>query len=133
MLVMLRATVPSLLRVTDCAGLVVPRSWVAKVRLVGDKVAFGPDTIPVPLKAISCGLPAVLSMTVTEAVRGPLSVGAKVTVMVHIPPGGRPDPHVLCWLKSLAFVPVTSMLLVNVRVPVFVSVTVWAALMVPTT
>ena len=72
MLVMLRVEVPSLVSVTDCAGLVVPRNWVAKVRLVGDKVAFGPVKIPVPLKAISCGLPAVLSVMVTEADRGPI-------------------------------------------------------------
>jgi hypothetical protein len=133
MLVILRDAVPKLVSVTDCAVLVVPTTWVAKVRLSVDRVALGPEKNPVPFKAISCGLPAVLSMMVTEAVRGPLSVGAKVTVMVHLPPDGRLESHVLIWLKSLAFVPVTAtLLMVNVRAPVFVSVTVWGALIVPT-
>ena len=119
--------------VTDCAVLVVLTSWVAKVRLLVDRVALGPEKNPVPLKAMDCGLPAVLSVMVTEAVRGPLSVGANVTVMVHLPLDGRLELHVLIWLKSLAFVPVTAkLLMVNVRVPVFVSVTVWGALKVPT-
>ena len=39
--------------------------------LVGDKVAFGPDVRPVPLKATVCGLPTALSIIVTAAIRGP--------------------------------------------------------------
>ena len=44
----------------------------AKIRLVGDRVAFGPETTPVPFKAIPCGFPAALSVMVTAAVRGPI-------------------------------------------------------------
>jgi len=97
MLVILRDAVPKLVSVTDCAVLVVRTGWVAKVRLLVDRVALGPEKNPVPLKAMDCGLPAVLSVMVTEAVRGPLSVGAKVTVMVHLPPDGRLESHVLIW------------------------------------
>ena len=94
----------------------MPTSCVAKVRLVADKVAFGPETSPVPLKPIVCGLPAASSVMVTEAVRGPVWVGLKVTVMVQLAPAARPVPQVLVWLKSVAFVPVTAMLLmVNAR------------------
>ena len=96
-------------------------------------MAFGPETTPVPLKAILCRLPAALSLMVTEAVRGPIWVGVKATVIVHFPPGGRPESHVFVWLKSLAFVPVTAtLLMVNGKAP-FVSVTLCEALVVPTT
>src|ERR1700680_3332312 len=42
----------------DCAELIVPASWVAKVRLVVGKVAFGPVVTPVLLRLTDCGLPA---------------------------------------------------------------------------
>ena len=61
-----------MLRVTGCAGLVVPTDWSAKVRLVADRVTFGPETTPVPPKATDCGLPGALSLMVMEAVRGPI-------------------------------------------------------------
>jgi hypothetical protein len=38
---MLRLAVPELVRVTACGELVVPFTWVAKVRLVGDSVTAG--------------------------------------------------------------------------------------------
>src|SRR5271170_2287925 len=41
MLLIVKLAVPVLVRVTDCAGLVVPRSWVPKVRLVGENVTTG--------------------------------------------------------------------------------------------
>src|ERR1700736_5213450 len=86
-------------------------SWVANVRLVGDRVAFGPETTPVPLKAIFCGLPDALSAIVTEAVRGPICAGLKVTLIGQCAPGGRLEPQEWVWLKSVAFFPVTAMLL----------------------
>ena len=119
--------------VADCAEPEVPTSCVAKVRLLGEGVAFGPETSPVPLKPIGCGLPAALSVMVTEAVRGPLWAGLKVTVMVQLAPSARPVPQVLVWLKSVAFVPVTAMLLmVKARPLGLETVTVFAALVVPT-
>ena len=57
--------------VTGCAGLVVPTGRNAKTRRAGDILAFGPETTPVPLKVIDCGLPEALSVMVIEAVRGP--------------------------------------------------------------
>lgn len=120
--------------VADCAELEVPTSCVAKVRLLGEGVAFGPETSPVPLKLIVCGLPAALSVMVTEAVRGPLWAGLKVTVMVQLAPAARPVPHVLVWLKSAVLVPVTAMLLmVDARPLGLESVTWLGALVVPTT
>ena len=119
--------------VTGCAELEVPTNCVAKVRLVGEGVAFGPEASPVPLKPIVCGLPAALSVMVTEAVRGPVWAGLKVTVMVQLAPIARPVPQVLVWLKSAALVPVTAMLLmVNARPLGLESVTFFVALVVPT-
>src|SRR5439155_26307643 len=40
----------------------------AKIRLVGDRVAFGPETTPVPLKATDCGLPTALSAILSALV-----------------------------------------------------------------
>jgi len=122
-----------LVSVADCAELEVPTSCAAKVRLLGEGVAFGPEMSPVPLKLIVCGLPAALSVMVTEAVRGPLWDGLKVTVMVQLAPSGRPVPQVLVWLKSVAFVPVTAMLLmVNAGPLGLESVTWFGAVVVPT-
>ena len=119
--------------VTGCAELEVPTSCVAKVRLVADKVAFGPETSPVPLKLIVWGLPPALSVMVTEAVRSPVWVGLKVTVKVQLAPIARPVPQVLVWLKSAALVPVTTrLLMVKARPLGLESVTVFAALVVPT-
>ena len=96
----------------DCAGLVVPTSWVANVRLAADKVALGPEVSPTPLRETECGLPTVLSVIVTDALRGPNWLGVKVTLMVQFAPAARLDPHVLLlWLKSAALAPVSAMLL----------------------
>ena len=79
---------------TDCAGLVVPTSWVRKVRLARDRVAFGPEVTPVPLKATSCGLPNSLSVISTEADRGPIWIGLKVVLILQLAPAGRLEPQV---------------------------------------
>jgi hypothetical protein len=70
---------------------------------------------------------------VTEAVRVPAAAGVKVTLTVQLPPNATELPQVLVWLKSLAFVPVTEMLvMLKVAFPVFVRTTAWAALVVAT-
>ena len=129
--VILSGAVPSFVSVTDCAGLVVPMGCVAKVRLLGDRVAFGPEITPVPLKAICCGLPTTLSVMVTEAFRGPLRVGLKVTVIVQLPPcGGRLEPQMFVWLKSFTSAPVMAVLsMLNASRPRLVRVTFCGALL----
>ena len=60
----------------------------------------------------------------------PLLFGLKVTLIAQLAPGAILVPQVFVWLNW----PVTAMLLmVRVPVPVFVSVTVWALLVVKTT
>lgn len=49
-LLMFRGTAPLFVTVTGCEALVVPVSWLLKVRLRGETV--GADTIPVPVSAM---------------------------------------------------------------------------------
>src|SRR5579862_107642 len=68
------------------------------------------------------------------AVRGPVTLGAKLIVMLHVLPVARDFPtHVLVWVKSPAFSPPAEILLtVRLFVPLFVRVTVWALPVDPT-
>jgi hypothetical protein len=67
------------------------------------------------------------------AVRVPVTVGLKVTLMLQLAPGVNELPQVCVSAKSPALTPVSAMLLMlKVVVPTFVSVVVLAALVVPT-
>ena len=91
------------------------------------------NVIPVPDRLIVCPLP-LLSVMLTEAVREPIAEGVKVTLIVQFPPAATLAPQVFASAKSPLFVPVTAMLLrLTVAAPLFVSVTVCVALVVPTT
>ena len=61
-----------------------PTAWLAKVRLVGERLATA--AVPVPVRLTLCGLPVALSVRVTAAVRVPLAVGVKVTLIVQLAP-----------------------------------------------
>ncbi len=82
--VMLSAALPVLLSVTICAALIVPTPWLAKVRLVADKLTIGAGAVPVPVKVTVCGLPVALSVMLTAALRVPVALGTKVTLMVQL-------------------------------------------------
>ena len=82
-----------MLNVTLWAALVVPTSWLANVRLAGDRPAAG--AIPLPLRAAVCGLPLALSAMVTEAVRVPVAEGVKVTLIEQLAPAATEVPQVL--------------------------------------
>src|SRR4051812_15911532 len=73
-----RGAVPLLVRVTACAALVLPTACPAKVKLVGLSVTAG--AVPVPPRAMVCGLPVALSAMLRLAARLPLAVGLKVTL-----------------------------------------------------
>src|ERR1017187_10410675 len=127
-----RVAVPMLLSVTDWAALVVPTFWLAKVRLPAVSDTIGAPT-PVPERVTVWGDPAALSVMVTDAPRIPAAVGVKVTEMLQLPPAATLAPQVLVCAKSPRLVPVTARLLIRrVAVPVLLSVTDWAALVVPT-
>ena len=64
------------------------------MRLLADKVAFAPDTKPVPFNTTNCGLSGALSVIVRVAFRGPICVGLKTTPIVQLAPGARGDLQV---------------------------------------
>jgi hypothetical protein len=130
------APVPELVNVTFWAALVVPISWLPKPRLVGENVTAGVGATPVPLSATACGFPGALSVIVTEAVRAPAAVGAKVAEIVQLAPGASVlglSGQLLSWTKSPALAPPTPMLVITSGAfPEFSKVELWAVLEVPT-
>ena len=82
-----------------------------------------------PDSATVCALLPALSVTDSEPVMVPLALGSKSTRMLHFAPAASEVPQLLLWEK-LALIAIPLML--SAVVPVFVSVTVWLALLVPT-
>jgi len=56
------------------------------------------------------GLLLALSATVSAALRAPVAVGLKVTLIVQFPPAATLDPQVLVCPKSPGLAPVKAML-----------------------
>jgi hypothetical protein len=101
----------------------VPTDWLAKVRLVGERLAAG--AVPAPERATVWGLPLALSVILSEAARLPLAVGVKVTLIVQLAAAATELPQVLVWAKSLALAPVIARLvMLKAAVPVLLKVTV---------
>ena len=107
-----------------------------KLRLVGFSVMAGAETVPVPKSATVCGLPVALSLIVTLALRLPVAEGENVTLIVQFAPAANVlglSGQEFVWAKSPALIPLTAILLiVSAAVPLLVSVTDLAALVVPT-
>src|SRR5205085_620063 len=96
----------------------------------------GAGTVPVPLKPTLCGLPAASSPIVTLALRLPAAAGVKLTEIVQVAPAanvlGLSGQAFVC-AKSPEFVPAIATLPIDsAAVPLFVSVTNWVPLVVPT-
>jgi hypothetical protein len=97
------------------------------VRLVGLTVT----AVPVPVNGIVWGVPGALSLTERFAVREPVAVGRKVTLMLQFAPAARVAPQVVVLAKSAAFVPVKPMVvMLMLEFPVFDRVTARALLVV---
>src|SRR5450755_2817005 len=90
---------------------------------------------PVPVSITVCELPSV-SSTLIVALRAPVAVGVKVTVIVHWPWAARvagAEGQLLVWAKSPGSVPVMMMLVIlNALLPTLVNFTVLLRLVVPT-
>src|SRR5438128_12375540 len=97
-----RVVVPTLVSVTVFAGLVVPMVSMPKVRLVGESFAV----VPIPLSVTFWGLPAALSVMLSAALRVPLVVGLKLTLIVQLAPAANELPQEVVREKSPALVPV---------------------------
>ena len=80
-----------------------PTVWLAKVRLVGERLAE--DAVPVPERLTLWGLPLTLSEMVRAAVAAPLAEGLKVTLIVQLAPAATELPQLLVCVKSLGFAP----------------------------
>ena len=92
-----------------------------------------PEAVPVPVKFTVCGLPVALSVMVRLAVRLPVAVGAKVTLIAQLAPAATELPQVVVSAKSPLLAPVIAILVtLNDTAPVLVNVTMRAALVVPT-
>ncbi len=123
MLVMLSDAVPVFFRVTVFAALVVFTRWLPKVKLVLDKLTEG--AVPVPERVTVCGLLLALSETVIAPDRSPVVVGVNVMLIVQFPPAATEVPQVLlCAYCVLA----AMLVILSAAAPVFVSVTLCAAL-----
>ena len=131
MLVRLNAAVPLLVSVTAWAALPIPTDWLPNAIDVGESVAAGAP--PVPERTSVCGLPGASSAITSVADRVPAAVGVNVTLMVQLEFGAMVAPQAFVDGKSLLFTPPMVMLdRFSGAPPVFVSVTVCAALAVPT-
>src|SRR5208337_4892476 len=131
--VIVSAALPVLLRVTGCDPLVVPRFWLPNVRLPGETPATGAVATPVPVKFTVCGLPLALSVKFSEALRLPVADGVNVTLTAQAPLGVTVAPVQVSALlaKSPAFVPpIVTVEMVRLPVPVLVTVSAWAGLVV---
>jgi len=108
--------------VADCPG-----ATAAEVE--EPEAAASVKSWPVPLSATLCGLPGPSSEMLRVPVRVPPAAGLKVTEMVQLAPALTVLPQVLVWEKS----PLAVMLeRVSEALPVLVSATVCAPLLVPT-
>ena len=84
------------------------------------------------MRLVVCGLVGSESTTERVAVRVPVAVGLKVTLIVQLVPTANVVPQVVVCPKSPGFVPVNDVVTpVSVAVPTFRNVTVCAALVVP--
>ena len=73
--------------VTVCAALAEPTFCAANVNVEGDSVGGGEKPVP-----LSDTVPAPVTLRV--AIRGPVNVGLKVTLIVQLAPAARVVPHV---------------------------------------
>jgi hypothetical protein len=100
---------------------------------VGEATA---KSTPTPDRVTACVLPTtllLLSVKVSVALRVPVAVGVMVTLTVQVPLGTTVAPVQVSAVltKSLAFVPPSvTAVIVRLTVPVLVTVSVWAALVV---
>jgi hypothetical protein len=108
---------------------VVQIVWFGKTKLVGESVTFGPETNPVPVRLIVCGLPGALSVTVIVPVLVPDCVGVKVTLIVQVAPTPTEPPQVFVCAKS----PLATMaVILSSALPVLVKITLCEPLVIET-
>jgi hypothetical protein len=118
------------LSVNTFAGLVVPTVWDAYFALAGVNVAGG---MPLPDSGTICGLFEALSVIVMFPVLVPSWVGVKVAEILQLAPTATVLPQGFVLGFSAKSPLIVMLLMFSVKFPVLVSVTVFAALVTPTT
>jgi hypothetical protein len=122
---------PLFVTVTVAGALVVPTCCGSKPSAAGFSVTAG--AMPVPLSVTVCGLSAASSATLSAPARDPVAVGVKTTSTVHAALGATLAPLAHVPVEATAKSPLASIVaMVNGASPLFVSVTVCAALVLPT-
>jgi len=83
---MVRAALPVFVSLMVCALLVVPTAWLAKVKLIADKLTAGAEAAATPVPFRSTVQVERLGVLVIEIVpqKLPAAVGAKVTLKVKV-------------------------------------------------
>jgi hypothetical protein len=125
--------VPLLVTVKVRAILVVPTGWLPKPRLVTERLTAG--ATPVPERLTVWGVSAALFVMLRVASREPVAEDVKVTPTEQVPLGVTlaPEQSSAVLAKSAALLPPRlTVLIFNVAVPLLVTVTVCAILVVPT-
>ena len=134
MLVMANAVPLGFESVTAWAALVMPTFWLPNDG-TGDGERLG-SNVPVPETPAVWGLLLALSVTVNVALREPVAVGVKVTLMVQVPLAAKVEGlrgQLLVCPKSPGLFPVKPMLVMVSAAPLgFESVTALAVLVMPT-
>ena len=128
-----RVAVPVLVTTTGVPALVVLTCWLPNGMLVGATLNAG--AVPLPDRATECGLPVAVSVSDRAADFAPVVVGANLTLMVVFALGATVIGSVLFVSENCAAsVPVMLMAVIfRSAVPLFVTTTGVAVLVVPTT
>jgi hypothetical protein len=125
-LVMVSVEVPVFFTVTVLVGLLAPTLITPKARLTVERVT----RVPVPVRLIFCGFPLALSVNVSIPLRVPIAVGWNATLTVQLDPEARRAPQVFAVIAKSPLP--TTLVKVTATAPVFLSVTVILALVMPT-
>jgi hypothetical protein len=127
------AALPVLVSVTLCAALEVPTCTLPNAMVLLDKLTAGAGAdAPVPLRLTLLGEPVALCAIAKLPLRAPVAPGLNVTLTVQLAFAATELQLFVC-TKSAAFVPPTvTPLTVSAAVPELVTVTIIAALVLPT-
>jgi hypothetical protein len=126
-LLIVRGAVPVFFNVIGWLAADTPITVLAKVSEVGERVAIGLGTTPVPVRLTVCGEPLALSVIAILALRVPLTRGWNFTVIVQEAPGATGAAQVPDAVKDPAPASVSTMGKVATNrfaVPVFLTVMV---------